>query len=578
MQNNDRVESGCSFPQFGKGSFLFCKIVKRTPLFHKKQSSIFFYIWKVVYNEKKKCLSGKMKVGETLNYFSDYLFWRLAHYFVVDHEYRIIAVSQDEHEFWLEKRENKFAPLIRLYRYDLDWSNWLQQDIERTAARGESIRKRIGRGQTEILNVYVSTYPPVDDYEFRIEKPFSHQHMPKTAVRSMIIDQETYEEKLLQLEQKFFHPIHMHEWEIGANTAETLRNELFSTADRRLKEERSIFEQGKPFFTYIFIAVQIAVFLMMEFVGGSMDTNTLIQFGAKYNPLILEGEWWRFITPMFLHIGILHLIMNTFALYYLGMAVERIYGRFRFFLIYFFAGFAGSVASFLFSPQLSAGASGAIFGCFGALLFFGKTYPKLFARTMGFNILIIIAINLALGFSVPGIDNAAHIGGLVGGFLGAALVHFPRKMKIVSQFSSLVVYAAAAVAMIGYGFNHPSTVVDEQNILVGARHFIELEQYEDAYSLLTMPAVYEKEGEFSATYYFLLSFSEIHLEKYADAEKHLLKTIKLNPEMHEAYYNLSLLYLQSGQEDKAIEYLEKAVRLNPDDAVYKKRLDEIRQN
>ena len=110
----------------------------------------------------------------------------------------------------------------------------------------------------------------------------------------------------------------------------------------------------------------------MEMFGSSRNPYLLILFGAKYNPLILEGEWWRLITPMFLHIGLIHLVMNSFALYYLGTAVERIYGRYRFLFIYLFAGFAGTLASFLFSPDsISAGASGGIFGLFGALLFFG---------------------------------------------------------------------------------------------------------------------------------------------------------------------------------------------------------------
>lgn len=117
------------------------------------------------------------------------------------------------------------------------------------------------------------------------------------------------------------------------------------------------------------------------------------------------------MTPIVLHIGLLHLLMNTLALFYLGSAVERVYGNIRFLFIYLAAGFGGTLASFIFSPTLSAGASGAIFGCFGALLYFGLIYPSLFFRTMGFNILVVLGINLAFGFTIPGIDNAGHIGG-----------------------------------------------------------------------------------------------------------------------------------------------------------------------
>ena len=98
-------------------------------------------------------------------------------------------------------------------------------------------------------------------------------------------------------------------------------------------------------------------------------------------------------------------------------------------IIYVVAGIFRTLASLLFSPSISAGASGAIFGCFGALLYFGTIYPSLFKRTMGGNVLIVIAINLIFGFSVPGIDNAGHIGGLIGGYLAAAIVHFPKSTK-----------------------------------------------------------------------------------------------------------------------------------------------------
>ena len=107
--------------------------------------------------------------------------------------------------------------------------------------------------------------------------------------------------------------------------------------------------------------------------------------------------------------------MNTLALYYLGVAVERIFGNVRFIFIYLFAGATGFIASFIFSSVLSAGASGAIYGCFGALLFFSAINPKLFFRTIGLNLFVVLGINLVFSFTASGIDNAGHLGGLAGG-------------------------------------------------------------------------------------------------------------------------------------------------------------------
>nr|WP_267917672.1 rhomboid family intramembrane serine protease [Lederbergia citrisecunda] len=192
----------------------------------------------------------------------------------------------------------------------------------------------------------------------------------------------------------------------------------------------------------------------MEASGGTTNTETLIKYGAKYNPLILNGEWWRFVTPMFIHIGFIHLAMNTLALYYLGTAVEKMFGHSRFVFIYLFSGFMGTLASFVFSPSLSAGASGAIFGCFGALLYLGFSYPQIFFRTMGMDVITVIIINLIFGFTTTGIDNAGHIGGLIGGFLATGSVHFPRKQKHKNQ----LVFLLSAIMIVGglfyTGYHH----------------------------------------------------------------------------------------------------------------------------
>ena len=99
---------------------------------------------------------------------------------------------------------------------------------------------------------------------------------------------------------------------------EVEKKAALSSARQKVKSEKAVFENGKPFFTYLFIAIQVIVFLLMEAAGGSTNTSVLIKFGAKVNWLILEGEWWRLFAPIVLHIGILHLFMNTLALYYIG--------------------------------------------------------------------------------------------------------------------------------------------------------------------------------------------------------------------------------------------------------------------
>src|SRR3954466_13548525 len=323
--------------------------------------------------------------------------------------------------------ENKEAQVIRILVHNLDWSNWMQRDLQITLANGESVRKQLKKRFINVINIYVTPYPPVDDYLFRIEKPLLHPNGEKTKLTSVISDLQN---GVKDIEEVIGGSIPI-AWkdEYDENDVEGEKQAALAAANKKIKSEKALFENGKPFYTYIFIAIQVIIFLLMETAGGSTESSVLIEFGAKVNSLILDGDWWRLLTPIFLHIGLLHLVMNTLALYYLGITVERIFGNSRFLFIYLFAGVSGSLASLLFSLNLSAGASGAIFGCFGALLYFGTAFPKLFFRTMGLNILIVIGINLVFGFSIPGIDNAGHIGGLLGGFLAAAVVHFPKKKK-----------------------------------------------------------------------------------------------------------------------------------------------------
>lgn len=514
-----------------------------------------------------------MKVGEILNTREGYLFWRLAHYFISNHNYRIIKLASDQNELWLEKTEDKQFQIIRLLRYDLDWSNWLQRDIERTALNGESVRRQVLKGEMHVLNLYITAYPPVDDYHTQIEEPYMLPDRVKTKVVTKIIDRASQQDTINNLEEWFGSTIpSSSSVDVDFDEIEALKRETLSIAANKAKEEESLFEHGKPFFTYFFIIIQVAMFFVLEAFGGSTNTAALIRFGAKFNPLILEGEWWRFFTPVILHIGFLHLFMNTLALFYLGTAVEKIYGRSRFLFIYLFAGFGGSIASFIFSPNLSAGASGAIFGCFGALLYFGLIYPKLFFRTMGLNIFIVLAINLSFGFTVPGIDNAGHIGGLIGGFFATGIVHFPKKKKYGLQILFLILSVLTASGLIGYGFKYPSAVLNEASVLMMSQEYIQAEEYDKAYNLLVESNIEEKP---TAEYYFLLSFTEIKLGKLEGAEKSLLKVIELDPAFHEAHFNLALVYLDQGETEKAQHHVEKAVEIEPNQEDYNDLLNQL---
>ncbi len=165
------------------------------------------------------------------------------------------------------------------------------------------------------------------------------------------------------------------------------------------------------------------LFFLATVISGGFSLSNLLRWGAKFGPLIAHGEWQRLLLCIFLHGNLWHLLFNTYALFQLGKLTEGIYGQRKFLIIYLFSGIMGSLFSFLFNfDRIGVGASGAIFGLAGVLLSGGIKYRNTSLSRLGMSILPFIFINLLIGFTVPAIDNAAHVGGLLGGmFLGFVL-------------------------------------------------------------------------------------------------------------------------------------------------------------
>lgn len=206
---------------------------------------------------------------------------------------------------------------------------------------------------------------------------------------------------------------------------------VMSNNNLRINGEK-ISLKDKPLITMGLIVINIVMYIITAYLssvyaGGSIfnsDTNVLILLGAKVNDLIAGGEYFRLVSSMFLHGGLLHLAVNMYSLYAIGPMVERVYGKKKYLVIYFLAGICSSIFSYSFSPNVSIGASGAIFGILGAVLVFAiKSKGK---TGSGFikSILSVIFINIAIGIAVPNIDNFAHMGGLIGGVIISFLVSF----------------------------------------------------------------------------------------------------------------------------------------------------------
>ena len=187
---------------------------------------------------------------------------------------------------------------------------------------------------------------------------------------------------------------------------------------------------SRPRAVYVLLVINVVMYGLTQLLAVSLRGSdrlvlgdpfslALLQLGAKWGPAIEAGQYWRFLTPIVLHGGVVHLAFNSYALYALGPDAERFFGTGRFLAIYLLAGFAGTLASYIRSPGLSIGASGAIFGLIGALAAFFYRARSLIgaeaSRQQVTQLVTMAAINLVLGLTVPTIDNAAHIGGMIAG-------------------------------------------------------------------------------------------------------------------------------------------------------------------
>jgi rhomboid protease GluP len=183
--------------------------------------------------------------------------------------------------------------------------------------------------------------------------------------------------------------------------------------------------------TYVLIGINIAIWLFGQLFLLLFNEDYLKNSGIKNNAAILSGEYWRLITPIFLHADIMHLSANSFSLLIFGQVIERMFGTKKFLIIYFASGVLGCIASFIFSNSLSLGASGAIMGIGGSFIYIWLKNRRAFLGNSRqyLTFVFLVFINLFYGLTRPGIDNFGHFGGFLGGLLSAGALYKSPKNK-----------------------------------------------------------------------------------------------------------------------------------------------------
>lgn len=327
----------------------------------------------------------------------------------------------------------------------------------------------------------------------------------------------------------------------------------------------------RPLATYVILGLNLLIFILMTLAGGSQKPEVLLDFGASYGPYIRRGEYWRLVMPMFLHIGMLHLVVNAYALYILGPILERVYGYARFSLLYVGAGISGSFLSMVRSNNVAAGASGAIFGIAGSMLVTGylhrEAIPPRWGRAFGKGILPFIVVNLIFGFSVSMIDNWGHLGGLLGGMLLGLLIAPPERRYMPgsaqeepSQAILVIPVIVVALAM-GATADHYRVSRTVLKLLQEGHRLRSANQYAPALARFQeaarrAPRDERPHEEIGSLYLEQKHFDEA-IREYNDA-------LRLNPDAPQARLGLALAYRQKGDLPKARQLFEAVLGKNPE--------------
>ena len=376
----------------------------------------------------------------------DLLVMKLIHYFIVSENYTPIIIKGIDDEVWLENKNNEYS-IIRIVTRRIINKEQYDYDILKTKHIAKQLKRKLLDFSMNVLSIYLDK----NFYTNKIDN-FDEKYISILIKdEDDFINNEYINKAYKNLRDKFVYK------EEGFELISKLTKEIEEKNIKEGQEREKYMKNNKPIITYILIFINIVMFVLMYMLGnGSENTNTLIDFGANYILLTKAGEYYRLITSGFLHIGVIHLLLNMYSLYIVGTQVEYFYGKVKYIIIYLFSLIMGSLFTVALSSvnTVSAGASGAIFGLLGSILYFGVKYRGYIGNSLVNQIVPVVVLNLIIGFTTPGIGNAAHIGGLVGGYLisMAVGIGIDKKEQQGSKINGIIISTILTIFMIYIGF------------------------------------------------------------------------------------------------------------------------------
>ena len=368
----------------------------------------------------------------------DLLVMKLLHYFITKEGYNPVILRGVNNEIWLENMDAPYR-IIRINTGYIHNNEQYDFDMFKTKKIMNRIKLKTFSLSMNALSFFLDLGENVD------LKDENKVDCIKVSDELDIINDDKVNNAFPDIKENLEFN------EDGIELFTKITNDINSKNMKDAREAEDVFKEHTSYATYALIAINVIVFILMYILGnGSEDTMTLLKFGALNKILVLAGDYYRLVTSAFLHIGFWHLVCNMYALYILGRDIESYFGTLKYLFIYLMSAIIGNLISLLFLGDYvtSAGASGAVFGLMGALLYFGYNYRVTLNNAITKQILPVIILNLAIGFAASGINNFAHIGGLIGGAMASMAVGVKYKSSKQDKINGTIVLTILLILLI----------------------------------------------------------------------------------------------------------------------------------
>ena len=343
---------------------------------------------------------------------ADEITMRLVHYFITKENYQPIVVNGLENEIWLENTDKRYE-VIRINSNYIHNDEQLNFDLFKAKAIIKQIKRKMLSLNCNTLNIMLN----VGDNVKSIESNYKHMDVVKVDTRSALDE----DGELTSLFPEIVNDIidSTDDMDFFINVTQDINK----STEKKNKLYEKTFKKKQLIVTYILIAINVLIF-MLE-ISGIINVN----YFATSRSAIKLGHYWVLVTSAFFHADMIHLACNMYSLYIIGTQLETVLGKIKFLIVYFLSAIIASLLSGLLTGVPSIGASGAIFGLLGALLYFGYHYRLYLGNVITRQIVPVILINLFIGFALTNVDNFGHIGGLIGGVFSAMMVGVEGKSE-----------------------------------------------------------------------------------------------------------------------------------------------------